>query len=78
MKTKSTAAMIAFFLGGIGGQHFYLGNAGTGMFYAMFFWTGIPLVIGLFQAISFASMDERKFNAIYNYRYNLGRISDAQ
>ena len=66
MKNKMIAALLAFFLGGLGIHKFYLGENGTGILYLLFCWTGIPAVIGLFQSIVLLGMNEDKFNRIYN------------
>ena len=66
MKNKTTAALMAFFLGGFGGQFFYLGKAGKGVLCLLFFWTFIPAVIALIDFIRFLSMSEQEFNQKYN------------
>ena len=66
MKNKSTAAILAFFLGGIGIHRFYLGQGGYGVLYLLFCWTFIPAGIALIDFIIFLSMDEDKFNSKYN------------
>lgn len=66
MKNKSTAAILAFFLGGIGIHRFYLGQGGYGVLYLLFCWTFIPAGIALIDFIIFLSMDEDKFNLKYN------------
>ncbi len=45
MKSKSTAALLAFFLGGLGIHRFYLGQNGVGILYLLFCWTFIPAFI---------------------------------
>ncbi|CAM4103659.1 TM2 domain-containing protein [Flavobacterium antarcticum] len=39
MKSKSTAAILAFFSGGIGVPRFYLGQGGYGVLFPLFCWT---------------------------------------
>ncbi|MCR5051505.1 MAG: TM2 domain-containing protein [Streptococcus sp.] len=43
--------ILAVFLGGFGAHHFYAGYSGRGIKYLIFCWTGIPTIIGWFQAL---------------------------
>jgi len=70
MKSKSTATLLAFFLGGFGIHRFYLGQSGKGFMYLIFFWTLIPAFIALFDFIGFLMMPENTFNRKYNYNFN--------
>lgn len=60
-KSRSTSIVLAFFLGGVGAQRFYLDRPKEGMLYAFFFWTFIPAFIGLVDALRFASMTDQDF-----------------
>tara|TARA_R100000935_G_scaffold58869_1_gene98819 strand:+ start:1142 stop:1462 length:321 start_codon:yes stop_codon:yes gene_type:complete len=73
MKNKTTAAILAFFLGGFGGHRFYLGQGGLGVLYLIFCWTLIPMVISFIDFIIFLTMDENAFNN----KYNNGKIATA-
>jgi len=66
MKSKTVAAVLAFFLGGIGVHKFYLGESGKGLLYLFFCWTWIPGIIAFFEAFIFLTMSEDVFNAKYN------------
>lgn len=66
MKSKTTAGLLALFLGGLGIHKFYLGQGIQGALYLFFCWTGIPLLISFFEGISYFLMAEQKFNALYN------------
>ncbi|MCX6739569.1 MAG: NINE protein [Candidatus Parcubacteria bacterium] len=66
MKNKTTAALLALFLGGIGVHKFYLGKNGQGLVYLLFCWTFIPSVLGFIEAIMLFSMTEEVFNKTYN------------
>jgi len=66
MKSKSTAAILAFLLGGIGVHRFYLNQAGLGFLYLLFCWTLIPSIIAFVDFIIFLTMDENGFNQKYN------------
>lgn len=68
MKSKSTATILAYFLGSFGVHKFYLGESGTGTFYLMFFWTGIPFFLGIIQGRNLRRMSQAAFDARYNGR----------
>lgn len=50
-KNKIIAAILALVVGDFGIQHFYLGNNTAGILSCVFFWTGIPAIIGLVQGV---------------------------
>lgn len=60
---------MALFLGGFGIHRFYLGQIGLGIFYCIFFWSPIPWILGLIDAIAFFSMDRDRFDIKYNKQY---------
>jgi len=62
-KSKTTAALLAFFLGGIGVHKFYLGQYFWGVLYVLFCWTYIPTCIALVEAIILLCTSEDKFNS---------------
>ena len=66
MKDKTVAGVLAFCIGGFGIHRFYLGNILLGFFYLMFFWTLIPAIVSVGEAIYFLSMKKEKFDALYN------------
>ena len=43
--------LLALFLGGIGAHDFYVGKPVTGLIKLVFCWTGIPIIISLFNII---------------------------
>ena len=65
-KSRITAALLAFFLGGFGIHRFYLGNIGLGFLYLIFFWTFIPAVIAFIEFIIFLTMSDEAFAAKYH------------
>lgn len=69
MKSKTTAAILAIFLGGIGVHRFYLNQTGLGLLYLLFCWTFIPLIVSLVDFIWLLTMDENRFNLKFNTLY---------
>ena len=66
MKSKSTTVLLAFFLGGIGMHHFYLGQTKRGLLYLLFCLTFIPALFALFDFFRFLFMSDDTFNSRYN------------
>ena len=64
-KSRITAALLAFFLGGIGAHKFYLGSIGLGILYLLFFWTFIPAVVAFIEFIIYLTMSDEAFAAKY-------------
>lgn len=65
-RNRTAAAIFAFFLGGIGAHHFYLGNIGLGILYLVFCWTFIPSLIAVIEGIIYLLMSEENFDQKYN------------
>ena len=61
-KSKGLAIVLALFLGGLGIHKFYLGKTGQGFLYLVFFWTFIPAILGVIDAIILATRNERQFS----------------
>ena len=72
MKNKNSAAILSFFLGGVGVHKFYLGETGWGIVYAIFFWTYIPTLAGLVEALLLLSMPQAEFDKKYNSKTLIG------
>ena len=66
MKNKIVAAMLALFLGSIGGHKFYLGQNGQGILYLLLCWTFIPAMIAFFEFIYLLVISEEEFNRKFN------------
>jgi len=64
-KSKSTAAILAFFLGGLGVHKFYLGQAGWGIAYLLLCWTFVPAVVALVEGIVYLSTSDEAFHQKY-------------
>ena len=65
-KSKTTAGLLALFLGGFGIHKFYLGRYVQGIFYLLFCWTYIPGIIAFFEAISYFVQDSESFAEKYH------------
>ncbi|MDX2255154.1 MAG: NINE protein [Pseudanabaenaceae cyanobacterium bins.39] len=66
MKSRTTAILWCFFLGGIGAHRFYLGQAGIGILYLLFFWTFIPAFVAFIEFIMLLVMSDSEFNRKFN------------
>jgi TM2 domain-containing membrane protein YozV len=66
MKNKNIAAVLAFFLGGLGAHKFYLGKTGQGILYLVFVWTFIPAFIALIDMLILLCMSDEEFDRKYN------------
>ena len=64
-KKRTTAAILALFLGAFGVHKFYLGQK-RGLFYLFFFWTLVPSIIALVEAIIFFTQDDETWDLKYN------------
>ena len=60
-KSKILAGILGMLLGGLGLHKFYLGQAGRGVLFLLFFWTGIPAIVGFIQGLSYLFMSEQRF-----------------
>lgn len=60
-RSKTLAALLAIFLGGIGAHKFYLGQVGWGLVYLLFSWTSIPIFVGIVEGIIYLSMSDASF-----------------
>ncbi|SFN90272.1 TM2 domain-containing membrane protein YozV [Chryseobacterium oleae] len=65
-KEKNMAAILSFFLGGLGIHRFYLGQTMMGVFYLIFCWTLIPSFIAFIDFFAFVFMSQNKFDLKYN------------
>ena len=68
VRSKTTAALLSFFLGDFGIQFFYLGNTTAGLMCLLFFWTGIPAFIGFVLTFVYLSADDEKWQIDHHVR----------
>ena len=61
-KEKTTGFLLAFALGDFGAHRFYLGETGLGVLYLIFFWTLIPCLIGIIEAVFLMSRRVQRYN----------------
>jgi TM2 domain-containing membrane protein YozV/predicted RNA-binding Zn-ribbon protein involved in translation (DUF1610 family) len=64
-KNRTTAGILAIFLGGLGIHKFYLDEAGLGILYLLFCWTFIPALVGLVEGVVYLSMSDERFARKY-------------
>lgn len=64
-KSRIAAALLAFFLGGLGVHKFYLGKVGQGILYLLFCWTFIPAIISFIEFIIYLCESDEAFAKKY-------------
>jgi TM2 domain-containing membrane protein YozV len=64
-KNKTSAALFAFFLGGLGVHKFYLGQTALGILYLVFCWTFIPAIVAFIEGIVLIGMNDNEFAQKY-------------
>lgn len=64
-KDRITAALLAFFLGGIGVHKFYIERWVQGVLYLVFCWTFIPAIISIVDGIVYLNMSDESFRQKY-------------
>lgn len=64
-KSRAVAALLAFFLGGLGVHKFYLGQTGWGILYLLFCWTFIPTIVSWIEGCLYLLSTERQFALKY-------------
>lgn len=69
MKSRIVAALLAFFLGGIGAHKFYLNKIGKGFLHLIFCWTYIPTIISLIEGIGYLMQSDADFQAKHCSEY---------
>jgi TM2 domain-containing membrane protein YozV len=67
-RSRTTAALLALFLGGLGIHKFYLGRIGWGIVYLLLCWTFIPLLVGIVEGVFLLMMSDDEFPSRYGAR----------
>ncbi|MCO6506353.1 MAG: NINE protein [Snodgrassella sp.] len=65
-KSRIVAALLAFFLGGLGIHKFYLNRNLQGLLYLVFCWTCIPSFIAFIEFIVYLCTSDEKFAEKYS------------
>lgn len=73
-KKRSTACLLALATGWCGGHKFYLGETVAGWIYLFWFWTLVPLLLSLYEALILSQMTLVTFNMTYNLDVILSQI----
>lgn len=73
-RNRTTAFWLAITLGAFGAHKFYLGNKMAGYCYAVMFWTLIPWLVSLYEAIHIFQMSRVAFNLAYNIEEVIKRL----
>lgn len=63
-KHPVVGVMLAFFLGGLGAHHFYMGEIGLGMIYLLLSWTLVPAVVALVESVFMPGRTRRHNEAL--------------
>ncbi len=65
-KKLSTACLLALSTGWCGGHKFYVGESVAGWIYLFWFWTFVPFLLSLYEALVLSQMSIVTFNMTYN------------
>lgn len=63
--SRTTAALLALLLGGLGVHRFYLGRPVSGILFLLFCWTLVPVLIAFVQSIILFSITDAEFTDQY-------------
>jgi TM2 domain-containing membrane protein YozV len=62
---RTTAALLALLLGGVGAHKFYMGRTKLGLVYLCFVWTFIPAIVGFIEGIIYLTKSDAEFQQQY-------------
>lgn len=62
---RTTSAILAILLGGIGTHKFYMGDTGMGILYLVFCWTFIPAIVGVIEGVIYLTKSDAEFASQY-------------
>ena len=60
-KSRTTAIVLAFLLGGIGAHKFYLGSIGWGVVYLIFSWSFVPMIVAAIEGLIYLTQNDQEF-----------------
>lgn len=66
MINRTTAAIVALLVGGLGIHRFMTKQVGLGIVYLLFCWTFIPSIVAFIDFIIWITMSDEAFDAKYN------------
>ena len=72
-RSRTTAAILAILLGGLGAHKFYLGKPLWGVLYLVFVLTFIPAIVSLFEGVWYLMMSDADFQK----RFRLDKLDDV-
>ena len=75
LSSQTTAVLLAMFGGMFGIHHFYLGNRRRGFKHLAFFWTAVPMFMGLYDSVKLARLESQEFEKKYSPRQELAGAS---
>jgi len=64
-KSRATAAILAYVLGGLGAHKFYLGKTLSGVLYLLFCWTFVPVLVAFVEGTIYVAMGDDAFRRQY-------------
>lgn len=64
--SRTTAILLALFLGGLGIHWFYLRRPGHGLIHLLFCWTLIPSLVAIVDICYFLLLDQRAWRDRYS------------
>jgi TM2 domain-containing membrane protein YozV len=66
LHNRYVAAVLAMTLGCFGAHKFYLRQNGWGLLYLMFFWSGLPALVGFLEGIAYLTQSDEQFAAYHH------------
>jgi TM2 domain-containing membrane protein YozV len=67
-KDRTTAIILAFFLGGFGAHKLYLGDKNAFILSLLFCWTGVPTILAIIDGVTYLGMSDEGFRMKYSGR----------
>lgn len=61
VKSKVVTGLLGIFLGTFGIHKFYLNQSKQGLVYLLFFWSGIPTIVGIIEGVVYLLQSDEQF-----------------